>query len=468
MRTIGVVQGGGDHYPFVDPSDDIKDVVADISVGLNREVLSVAIKSLVIEDNVEICLVDENDTILFNSIDKHYARKEDNEWGGYYRVVYWESGDLQLKLVLYKTDKYLDIQPENGVLDLRTVFVKPPHISSITIVDRKGVRHKCSDKKIVFQNGYNIDLSLEDTNTNVRRQNTLTVDAVAGYGMGRTPCDSDAITGQVLRSINSVTTNDGQMNFVPEDGYGFEISPRIAKIYVYNTDKPCCSCDEMEDLSSYVEHVAKQYWAISEDVNDLRDKHAKNVKNWVQKSPSAPRITRKPFVLQAVGDGCQNVMVRADYTNITDRVIGATISLICNYFRCNRKVTTLPVLETNTIYYQENGIQKSKTKTNWIMKTTVNTNISEDSLIEITTNHLEPGKTISIQMAGLYTGYRNPNIADPYFQVTGSGRSTSAPSAGDIKRVDCSCNYSASNVSDITNTLAVRSMYNAVWEIKQR
>ncbi len=465
MRTIGVVQGGGDHYPFVDPSDDIKGVVADISVGLNREVLSVAIKSLVIEDKVEICLVDENDTVLFNSKDKRYDRKEDNEWGGYYRVVYWESRDLQLKLVLYKTDKYLDIQPENGLLDLRTVFVKPPHISSITVVDREGNRHQCSDKRIVFQEGYNTSLSIEATNTSVRRQNTLSVNAIAGAGLGRTPCISDDPEYRVVRSINSVTTEDGALQFIPEDGYGFEISPRAAKIYVYNTDTPCCSCDEMEDLSDYVADVAKKYWEISEDVNDLRDKHEKNIDNWVKKAPSSSKITRDPFMLQAVGDGCQNVMVRADFTNVYSKPIFVSMTLGFNYFHRTRNVTTLPVGTTTTVHYQENGARKFKTITQWTMKTTTDDTVSDDDSLMLTTSHLEPGKTMSVQLTGLYSGYKYNHV--PTFLVQGDAITTYGAVSTIRKSVDCSCSYDVDTVADITNDTTIQELYNEVWEIKQ-
>lgn len=466
MRTIGVVQGGGDHYPFVDPSDDIKGVVADISVGLNKEVLSVSMQSLIIEDSVEICLVDENDTVLFNSADGSYDRKEDSEWGGYYRIVYWESRELQLKLVLYKTNRYLKIHPENGILDLRTVFVKPPHVYSITIVDRNGQRHYCNEKKIIFQEGYNTDLELEPSNTGVRRQSTLTIDVGAGYGAGRVPCTSEESVERVLRSINSVTTEDGSFNLIPEDGYCFESEPNIAGINIYNTDTPCCSCETMEDLSDYVADLAEKYWKISEEINGLRDRHKTNIDNWSKKSPSNPRITREPFMLQAVGDGCQNVMVRADFTNTTSANIAAGIDLSFNFFKTLRTATTLPDCKTDVIHYQENGELKTKYVSHWVMKTYTSDLTSDEDTISIYTTHLEPGKTISIQLTGIYTGYRYNNVS--LLVVHGAASSNGVKIKSDTKMVDCSCAYNEYMLSDITNKDSLRTLYNKVWEIKQR
>lgn len=467
MRTLGVVQGGGDHYPFVDPSDDLKGVVADISLGLNTGIQSVALKNLTVDgETVEICLVNEDNTVLFNSTDGNYDRKEDSEWGSYYRIVYWESDDLQLKLVLYKRDRVLELSPRSGVLDLRTIFVKPKHVASLTIVDRNGTRHKCSGKRVVFQGGYNTNLELTDTNTSTRRRNTLKIDAGAGYGAGRAPCESVAVEDRVVRSLNSVTGDDGAIDLVPNDGYGFEINPTLAKIYVYNTDTPCCSCDEMDDLSAYVADVAKKYWEISEDVNDLRDRHEKNINNWVTKSPTNPKITREPFMLQVVGDGCQNVMVRADFTNVYSKPVSATIYLTFNYFKLIRKSTTTSVAKTDVIQYQEDGVQKSKTVTHWIMDTT---NVEVNSDIEdltVSSGHLEPGKTMSVQLTGLYTGYRYNHV--PTLIVRGSASTGRGLVKSIMQSVDCSCSYNAFTVSDITNSSSINALYNEVWEIKQR
>ena len=467
MRTLGVVQGGGDHYPFVDPSDDLKGIVADISLGLNTEIKSVSVKNIVIDgDTVEICLVNEDDTVLFNSTDKNYDRKEDSVWGSYYRIVYWESNDIQLKLVLYQRDRVLELFPKNSVLDLRTIFVKPKHVSSLTIIDREGVRHKCSEKRIVFQGGYNTNLELTDTNTNTRRQNTLNIDVGSGYGAGRAPCKTLDVEDRVVRSINSVTGEDGALDLVPEDGYGFELDPLNAKIYVYNTDTPCCSCDEMDDLSAYVADVAKKYWEISEDVNDLRDQHEKNINNWVTKAPTNPKITREPFMLQAVGDGCQNVVVRADFTNVYSKPVSATIALTFNYFKLIRKSATTSVAKTDTIQYQEDGEQKSKVVTHWIMETT-NTEVNADiEELSVYSGHLEPGKTMSVQLTGLYTGYRYNHV--PTLIVRGSASTSRGHVKSVMQSVDCSCAYSAFTVSDITNSSSINALYNEVWEIKQR
>lgn len=466
MRTLGVVQGGGDHYPFVDPSDDLKGIVADISLGLNTEIKSVSVKNIVIDgDTVEICLVNEDDTVLFNSTDKNYDRKEDSVWGSYYRIVYWESNDIQLKLVLYQRERAIELTPQNGVLDLRTIFVKPKHVSSLTIIDREGVRHKCSEKRIVFQGGYNTNLELTDTNTNTRRQNTLNIEVGAGYGAGRAPCKALDVEDRVVRSINSVAGEEGALDLVPEDGYGFELDPLNAKIYVYNTDTPCCSCEEMDDLSAYIADIAKQYWAISVDINDLRDKHEQNINNWVTKSPSNPKITRDPFVLQAVGDGCQNVVVRADFTNTTSTTVSAQIDLTFNAFKVINKTTTLPTAQTNTVYYQEGGEQKSKTNTTWIMKTTSSKVNADMSTLSIIGSHLEPGKTMSVQLTGLYTGYRYSQVS--IFVVHGTA-SDGMYAQTLTQFVDCSCSYTPLTVSDITNKTSINALYDEVWNIKQR
>jgi hypothetical protein len=291
-ERIGVDQPqGGSNYPFVAPSDDIKDLIADLFLSYKDDTcgytLPFRIKwlygfgcqgayvpvghkyayDLLIEDAEGVVVFDSREATSFHQ----------QAWGSRLLVLQWETAEEVLRVVKFLAwsqeetprDYPLYFEPVNSTLDDRVAEKLPLRVRSITVGDYTLRRD------ITLKNGYNTTLEAADTPaTGSRRGSTLVLSGEPGTGLGRFPpeCGETVIP---IRRINNIPGNEKQ-NFLLDARKCYRVerpifavikdsAPRQVQVVdhqlqLINDCGPCCTCDD--------------YIAVYEAIRRLRDRYA--------------------------------------------------------------------------------------------------------------------------------------------------------------------------------------------------
>lgn len=270
---IGVAQPqSGTDFPIVQPSEDIRYLLADASLTFNQPSDYAAVPTYQLPFHVywlsgfgdqpanpvipangslsvsqsgsladyhppvthphDIVIVDAASRVVFDSTasDVQYAARN---WGSRLRVVTWETAE-QTVVVSYHTAWNIagtptprsypsNFFPEAAVLDERVVIRQSKHVKSLTaILDR--VR----GSGIEFHAGYNMALATApaSTITGRRRTTRVTLNATAGAGLGVFPdCTVEPLQ---IRTINNVQPTDaGHFFLAATDCYWWRQPTRL-------------------------------------------------------------------------------------------------------------------------------------------------------------------------------------------------------------------------------------------------
>jgi hypothetical protein len=255
---IGVAQGLGHDYPLVDPSDDIRYLLADAYLSYDDPVdydLTVvpgcgtptpgwqpafSIKWLfgagcayshkpawapTPTHDVDILVVDANDNTVFDSTTATFKTKE---WSDRLMIYEWTGSDAVMRIVVHTkwqddtvTPQDYDehIMPADGRLDVRTVTRMPKRVKSITV----GLTTMTGE--IELESGFNIKTietgDIQDGDDVLATQlrgrpgqpvgggragKRFSINAIPGAGLGRWPgCDDEVLT---INRINSTAPGD--------------------------------------------------------------------------------------------------------------------------------------------------------------------------------------------------------------------------------------------------------------------
>jgi len=324
-QGIGVIQPfSGSDYPFVAPSADIKQLIADAYLaysddghqlqrpfkidwlyGFGDQVVTVPITPV---HTYDVQISDANGVVVFNSLlaDEFSS----NDWGTRFRILQWSLGQTILRLVVFLEwaddetvityDQY--IEPTTGQLDERVCSEVLPDLRSIKIGSTAVFGN------VVLRGGYNTKLDLTassvdlvDTPPNefgyasqpLRVSNKLTLHATPGAGAGRYPadCSEDSV---YLRQLNSAE-GDARGNFkidldpcyraqqpirtlLSADPRQVEI--RGATLQLYNDCGPCCECDDFLACYEAIRKLRDRYADMVARAQSVRDIYATNVARW--------------------------------------------------------------------------------------------------------------------------------------------------------------------------------------------
>jgi len=243
---IGVVQpNSGTDFPLVEPSSDIRYLIADIHLeytGTFARPLRIAYlrgfgcldnglpdgipeqrgaeESWQEEHSYDAVIVDDNDEIVFDSRDSVYDENDspnsgfvERNWGPRMKILEWRNEDSLLRFVIHtkwspdgepEPQQYAyHIVPVNGVIDERAILQVPNRVTSLQVVlenlNRTGV---------VFSGGYNMQITLQDviTSPGQRARTQIRFDATPGFGLGVFPgCEAEPL---VIKKLNGVSPSD--------------------------------------------------------------------------------------------------------------------------------------------------------------------------------------------------------------------------------------------------------------------
>jgi hypothetical protein len=227
IRGVSVVQPqSGLDYPFVDPPDEVKYLIADFHLsvddsanyyrGLQKFKPPFFLKCLygigaTVNETpnngyphvhpVDIVICDSNNRNLFDTT--HSSPETSVQpWGDNYVLYNWKNdgifGGANCSLLVYSRTAVIDGNPRqhnkyittHAMLDARAVHVLPERLLSIRVGDTGDKLYG----KINFQNGYNTEISAGETTAADFVTNTaVTVSASAGSGAGKYPSCVDTV-----------------------------------------------------------------------------------------------------------------------------------------------------------------------------------------------------------------------------------------------------------------------------------
>ena len=241
---IGVNQPqSGLHYPFVQPSSDVRHLVADFYLAYaddnnayNHPLRLSEIRGIGCDaesqtppDNsrVDLTITDSVGQVVLNTNTAAYASWD---WGAQhpdaaenttydYRVHEWVQGNTVCRLVTYQTwvqeelvgadedvakNYPTNITPVNGALDERSVYKMPKRTRSITVVN--GANKSAAMSGVVtFKYGYNTTLeATAGENRGLRATNSVTLNTIPGAGAGKY-FDCPDTPENFVYSINGIT-----------------------------------------------------------------------------------------------------------------------------------------------------------------------------------------------------------------------------------------------------------------------
>lgn len=328
---IGVIQPqSGLDYPLVQPSADIRYLIADFYFAYNdpadytqtnstpaqppfriKRLYNVGcIDNPVPTDHVprggsaiDIVIVDANDAVIFDTTTAVLTEESVSAWGGDYNLYIWKTADAVCRMLIYTTwaaadddkknyDKYL--APQNAVLDSRSVYRMPKHVKSLSI--RNGTfQTQAYRGDFVFQNGYNTEIAAVDPATTAFRRTTrIAFSAVSGSGAGKYPCATGSPTIEYpIKTINGVPTGAGGHFLL---GAADCLWIRRPTIYIPGTAnprptqtvqqqigadcKPCCSCADYAATALFMNYTRDRYKLIGQRATEIKGQHETNIARW--------------------------------------------------------------------------------------------------------------------------------------------------------------------------------------------
>lgn len=251
----------GDHYPLVNPSDDIKYLIVDMVVSHRNPsweyALPLRIKQFNRTTGMLVLVNDDNREIFRGQCDASEV------WGGDYKIFKWANNETVIKIVINNNVQTLEnLYPQQAIVDLRAVWCYPKHV--LTINTHKG--------DFVLAAGHNIDLYNDG--------NSFHIDAVAGAGEGayKHSCQNER-KNLAVKSINGVKPDENGAIFLTTEN-GPQITAECHKLIIQNPNQPCCLCSDMCNFAEYLKSIVHEILLTRAKAEWLRDMYKKQLEYW--------------------------------------------------------------------------------------------------------------------------------------------------------------------------------------------
>ena len=312
-RGVGV-EALGTNYPFVSPSNDVTGLLADFYLAheVRTAVLPLRISWLYgfcrgqsecgssssrssdspdpVHD-ADLVVKDAEGAVVFDSTTAPTFRSR--PWGNRFHLFEWQTATAVCRALVHKgasdpeQARVFDIEivPENGVLDERTVELIPKRVL------RFEVNGEVFDGNVEFAQGYNIGLTRTvPVGKSIRARNRIIVSAAPGDGEGRYPsCEEPE---RVVRRINGTGPNP-QGDFLmsasgcywierPVLEQGSEARVMPAAVRLNNNCGPCCECADYEKTYQGVRRLHGRYKDLGRRAENVRGLFKKNKERWLK------------------------------------------------------------------------------------------------------------------------------------------------------------------------------------------
>ena len=377
-QPIGVAQQLGHEFPLVQPSEDIRylladaylnyDDPADYDATLTEYTLPFSLKWIfgagcspaprpdwapIPAHTVDILIVDADDRTVFDSTQA--ANYMSEVWSDRLTIYEWFNDSDVARIVVHTCwqDNYIDprnypqhLAPTAAVLDSRVTTRQPKRLKSIIV----GLQ---TMKDIIeFDAGFNIAMTgveniADDTLANTQRDGyRFTIDGTLGGGRGKFPgCDTLDIAA---RRINGVVPNEyGDFLVSPEECYWYErpstvinegsryydasgnlieidrlvdVTPNTAQLH--NDCTPCCDCDEFVETKQRLDEIFADWKLLGQRAEATRDTYNNNRDRWLEQKTCRENQPQR-LIVEASCDG--NMGIGYSFCNTTKDCKGPLI-----------------------------------------------------------------------------------------------------------------------------------------------
>lgn len=306
----------GDHYPLVDPSDDIKYLIDDLTISYENPQWEYTLPlSIAYFDKLKgrLKIKNEKNSIIFDA-----TANSIREWGGKYKIFSWNTAGFSIKMAINtEIDTASVIQPQNAVIDLRAVFLSPPHITSIN--GYKG--------DIEFEAGYNVSFKHEDSTEELRQGVQIDMDAVAGKGKGVKSREALMRESTGLKFLAGAQADENGAVRMNGEG-GPQVTAECHSISIGNSNTPCCHCEDMENLGTYMTAVSEKYKILGAYTKWIYQKYVGILNQWKNRCADASEdeeeekpvtgLVKPPVAIKLwlVPGSCPYVRLKIQITNL--------------------------------------------------------------------------------------------------------------------------------------------------------
>ena len=349
---IGVCQGMGTDYPFINPLSDVAGLLADLYLSVDAMspdgtlpsggnqltfpwivswlhglgTVSIALSSV---HPVDLLIVSSNNHTVFDSTVATYSTLA---FGPNMTIPQWQTATAVCRIVTDnaqpadgETYTYSnDINPVDGRLDIRTCHLETRRIRRLYI---GGGDTDATNIKLM--GGYNTALSSVVTAGTILPDTQITIAMAPGDGLGTyTDCVS---VNNGIQKINGVT---------PDAGGNFSIggqscvnvfqpttvtatSPRLTlpatlldstapNLVIRDDCAACCSCGDFVTAADKIVSVYNQYAPIAAEMQATRTQYNANVERW---TAGADCRSGKALYVAVQAQACPFIDVLAQYIN---------------------------------------------------------------------------------------------------------------------------------------------------------
>lgn len=381
-QGVGLLQGVvGADYPIINPSDDIRYLIADFFISTELAPSSGDLVALPLQiawlgkfgdeppqdpptptapasvaaedrprtrddllhypptagDTEDVIVMDARGKIVFDSrFDAETATITDT-FDDRVRYLYWRSMSRGICVTVgyhtawppqdLPTRTYASsIFPAHAAIADQATNIIPSRLHSLQATGEDPL-----DQEITLVSGYNTRLTVtpatpEDGALFVSR---ITISAVAGAGLGIFGDCSEVL--QPILSINNVTPNDAG-HFYLNAAYCYYVrrpnTPNGFQLHLGNDCDACCSCQDYVDTAKYLNERGAEYREYGRQLMSIRSQYHRIRDYWLAAIESR---LRAPLRLTLQPQNCPFLDVAVQYRNRTSEPqhnVGVTINIV--------------------------------------------------------------------------------------------------------------------------------------------
>jgi hypothetical protein len=293
----------GNDYPFVVGGERLADVLLDMVVEHAADAklpLRVTVADNFHAGNLSpsgfrLRIVDREGAAVFDTNTSTY--RSAHNWGTYYSTYTWSSDDGRLLRFTVgsanRDDFPATLEDLDAVIDPRAYIPVLPGVRQLSVYDRqfKLAELNGNDAAIRFRNGHNVTYTTAvppaRTFTGEVLQQTVTIEASPGSGLGRFPGCGDA-TVPVVRTFNRQRPS-ASGNFLLNGTSCFRVEPVVTfgsndiatiqhgELRVFDDCEACCDCDDYLRPYYSIQRLKRRVDPLVELFNQLRARYSRIV-----------------------------------------------------------------------------------------------------------------------------------------------------------------------------------------------
>ena len=350
---IGVEQPyGGTDFPLIDPSADIRYLLADFWLayddpadfyagdpefqlplrlhwlyGFGCQETSPPVGTPSPSHAADLLVVDAAGRTVFDSTQA--AGFFSRDWGPRLAIRSWQAERAVCHIVQHTRwssygrpaprDYPLHLLPEQAVLDSRVIQRRPRRLRSLTVLG-----YQIGTTAIDLQGGYNTEIAYAGRQRQGRRNRSRIVfSAQAGSGLGRWQDCPDTLPP--VQAIDGVKpTDSGEFYLQATDCYAvreslFGSELQVGELVLSNACQPCCLCQDFVDVAAYLKEIRDKWQVLGEQAEAIRDQYHSNLDRW---EIAQACFNRHPLRLFLQPQFCPVMDVAAQFCNQGDDCTG--------------------------------------------------------------------------------------------------------------------------------------------------